>query len=41
MHPDEQAIRDLIALWHRATAAGDVNTVLGLMSSSWSPASRR
>ena len=32
MHPDEQAIRDLIALWHRATAAGDVDTVLDLMA---------
>ena len=32
MHPDEQAIRDLIALWHRATAADDVKTVLGLMT---------
>ena len=32
MHPDEQAIRDLIALWHRATAAGEVETVLDLMT---------
>ena len=32
MQPDEQAIRDLIALWHRATAAGDVDTVLDLMT---------
>ena len=32
MSTDEQAIRDLIALWHRATAAGDVDTVLGLMA---------
>src|SRR5215208_2601471 len=32
MNPDEQAIRELIALWHRSTAAGDVDTVLGLMS---------
>jgi uncharacterized protein (TIGR02246 family) len=32
MNPDEQAIRNLIAQWHRATAAGDVDTVLGLMS---------
>ena len=32
MHPDEQAIRELIALWHRATAAGDVDTVLDLMT---------
>jgi uncharacterized protein (TIGR02246 family) len=29
---DEQAIRDLVALWHHATAAGDVDTVLGLMA---------
>jgi len=29
---DEQAIRKLVALWHSATAAGDVDTVLGLMS---------
>jgi uncharacterized protein (TIGR02246 family) len=32
MSSDEQAIRDVIALWHRATAAGDVDTVLGLMA---------
>lgn len=32
MSTDEQAIRDLIALWHSATAAGDVDTVLGLMA---------
>jgi len=32
MNPDEQAIRDLIALWHRSTAAGDVDTVLDLMT---------
>ena len=32
MSPDERAIRDLIALWHRATADGDVETVLGLMT---------
>jgi uncharacterized protein (TIGR02246 family) len=32
MNTDEQAIRDLVALWHRATAAGDVETVLGLMA---------
>jgi uncharacterized protein (TIGR02246 family) len=31
MNPDERAIRDLITQWHRATAAGDVDTVLGLM----------
>jgi len=29
---DEQAIRKLVALWHSATAAGDVDTVLGLMA---------
>jgi uncharacterized protein (TIGR02246 family) len=32
MSTDEQAIRDLVARWHRATAAGDVDTVLGLMA---------
>ena len=32
MSTEEQAIRDLIALWHSATAAGDVDTVLGLMA---------
>ena len=32
MSPDEQAIRNVVALWHRATAAGDVETVLGLMA---------
>jgi len=29
---DEQAIRTLVARWHEATAAGDVDTVLGLMA---------
>jgi uncharacterized protein (TIGR02246 family) len=29
---DEQTIRDLIAEWHRATGAGDVEAVLELMS---------
>ena len=28
----EQSIRDAIARWHRATAAGDVDAVLGLMA---------
>lgn len=32
MSTDEKAIRDLIALWHKASAAGDVDTVLGLMA---------
>ena len=32
MNPDEQAIRTLVADWHRATAAGDVDTVLRLMA---------
>lgn len=32
MSTDEQAIRTLIALWHSATAQGDVDTVLGLMA---------
>jgi uncharacterized protein (TIGR02246 family) len=31
MSADEQAIRQMIALWHSATARGDVDTVLGLM----------
>ena len=30
MSTDEQAIRALVALWHTATAKGDVDTVLGL-----------
>jgi len=29
---DEQAIRTLVAKWHSATGAGDVETVLGLMA---------
>ena len=32
MSTDEQAIRNLVEQWHRATAAGDVDTVLGLMA---------
>jgi uncharacterized protein (TIGR02246 family) len=32
VNPDEQAIRTLVSLWHTATAAGDVDTVLGLMA---------
>ena len=32
MSTDEQAIRDLVALWHAATVKGDVDTVLGLMA---------
>ena len=32
MSDDEAAIRDLVALWHSATAKGDVDTVLGLMA---------
>jgi uncharacterized protein (TIGR02246 family) len=32
MTPDEQAIRSAIALWHAATAKGDVDAVLGLMA---------
>lgn len=32
MSTEEQAIRDLIALWHRTTAAGEVETVLKLMA---------
>ncbi len=29
---DEQAIRDLVAEWHRATAVGDVSSLLNLMA---------
>ena len=32
MSDDEQAIRDLIGTWIAASKAGDLNTVLGLMS---------
>ena len=32
MNADERRIRDLIAEWHRATAAADVPSVLRLMS---------
>lgn len=32
MSPDERAIRDLIATWLRASAAGDNETVLSLMA---------
>ena len=32
MTTDEHAIRDIVARWHSATAAGDVDTVLGLMT---------
>ena len=32
MSSDEQTIRNLVALWHSATIAGDVETVLGLMA---------
>jgi uncharacterized protein (TIGR02246 family) len=32
MNTDEQAIRDLVARWHSATAAGDVATVVELMA---------
>ena len=32
MTPDERAIRDVIATWLRASAAGDNETVLGLMT---------
>lgn len=32
MTADEQAIRTLVAEWHRATAAGDVESVLRLMA---------
>ena len=32
MKSDEQLIRDVIARWHSATAAGDVDSVLSLMA---------
>jgi uncharacterized protein (TIGR02246 family) len=32
MNNDERLIRDLVAKWHDATAAGDVDSVLALMS---------
>ena len=32
MGTDEQAIRNLVEQWHRATVAGDVDTVLRLMA---------
>jgi uncharacterized protein (TIGR02246 family) len=32
MSPDEQAIRELIRTWHTASQAGDLPTVLSLMS---------
>jgi uncharacterized protein (TIGR02246 family) len=32
MSTDEQAIRDRVALWHSATATGDIDTVFGLMA---------
>jgi uncharacterized protein (TIGR02246 family) len=32
MNADEQAIRSLVGQWHTATAAGDVEAVLRLMS---------
>ena len=32
MNTDEQAIRNLVSRWHSATAAGDVDTILGLMA---------
>ncbi len=32
MQSDEQEIRELVATWRAASQAGDVNTVLGLMT---------
>jgi uncharacterized protein (TIGR02246 family) len=32
MNTDERAIRNLVSRWHSATAAGDVDTILGLMA---------
>lgn len=34
MTPDELAIRDLVATWMKASQAGDLDTVLGLMLAS-------
>ena len=32
MHDDEQEIQELVATWLRASRAGDIQTVLGLMA---------
>ena len=32
MHDDEEAIRQVVATWLRASASGDTETVLGLMT---------
>lgn len=32
MSADRQTINEVVSLWHRATAAGDVDTVLSLMA---------
>src|SRR5690242_634347 len=32
MNTDEEIIRDIIAQWHRATAAGEVQTVLSFIA---------
>ena len=32
MGDDERAIRELVATWHRATAAGDLQRILSLMA---------
>ena len=32
MSDDERAIRELVATWHRATAAGDLQRILSLMA---------
>ncbi len=32
MTSDQQAIRNLVALWHSATAVGDIEAILGLMA---------
>jgi uncharacterized protein (TIGR02246 family) len=32
MHPDEQAIRDVVATWDRVTRAGDVEALAPLMA---------
>ena len=32
MNTDEQAIRDVVDTWHKATAAGDLSRILPLMA---------
>ena len=32
VNSDERAIRDLVSLWHQATVAGEIDTILPLMA---------